>query len=190
MSSAEQPDTAHNMQDYDQTRRDFHLDVPETFNWARDVIGRWAADPGRLAMWWVGPGGERRITFAEFDRRANQVAAALRDAGVQKGDRVAIMLPRVPEWWEAVLGIMKLGGVSMPGTILLTPKDISYRLSASDAVAVITDAAGARKVEQIRGETPNLKVCIGVGEGEYSAGWHDYAALVDAAPTDYTGEPT
>src|SRR5215213_190906 len=134
---------AHNMRDYEEERRAFHLDVPEMFNWARDVIGTWAADPVQVAMLWVGPAGERRITFAEFDRRANQVAAALRDAGVRKGERVAIMLPRVPEWWEAVLGIMKLGAVSMPGTILLTPKDIAYRLSASDAVAVITDAAGA-----------------------------------------------
>ena len=85
MTNAEQPDTTHNMQDYDQTRRDFHLDVPETFNWARDVIGRMGRRPGPPGDVWVGPGGERRITFAEFDRRANQVAAALRDAGRAEG---------------------------------------------------------------------------------------------------------
>src|SRR5206468_571941 len=146
MGPMQEGNVAHNMTDYEQTRREFQWDVPEQFNWARDVIGRWAADPARLAMWWVGPQGEeRKITFAEFDRRANQVAAALRAAGVQPGDRVAIMLPRLPAWWEAVLGIMKLGAVSMPGTILLTPKDIAYRLSISEARAVITDAPGAVK---------------------------------------------
>lgn len=192
MSSADQPDTGHNMADYEQTRRDFHLEVPENFNWAREVIGHWATDPEHLAMLWVGPGGERRITFAEFDRRANQVAAALRAAGVQKGDRVAIMLPRIPAWWEAVLGIMKLGAVSMPGTILLTPKDIAYRLSISEARAVITDSAGAHKVDQVRGETPALAVRIAVGEDGTPPpdGWLDYEATVGAAATDYSGEPT
>src|SRR5579859_7466358 len=181
----------HNMRDYDAARRDFHLDVPEEFNWARDVIGRWAADPARLAMLWLGPAGERRLTFAEFDRRANQVAAALRDAGIRKGDRVAIMLPRVPEWWEAVLGIMKLGAVSMPGTILLTPKDIAYRIHASEARAVITDAAGAQKVDQVRPETPSLAVRLLVGGADpLPAGWVDYEQVVRAAPADYHGEPT
>ena len=181
----------HNMQDYEQTRQNFHLDVPDEFNWARDVVGRWAADPAHLAMLWVGPTGERRITFAEMDRRANQVAAALRDAGIGKGDRVAIMLPRVPEWWEAVLGIMKLGAVSMPGTILLTPKDIEYRLNASDARAVLTDPAGVPKVDSARERIPSLAVCIRVGgDGPAPGGWLDYESLVAAAPADYTGEPT
>jgi acyl-coenzyme A synthetase/AMP-(fatty) acid ligase len=190
MTDTEQRTSEHNMTDYEQTRREFHLDVPEQFNWARDVVGKWAADPNHLAMLWVGPGGERRITFAEFDRRANQVAAALRAAGVRKGDRVAIMLPRVPEWWETVLGIMKLGAVSMPGTILLTTKDIAYRVATSDAVAVITDAAGAQKVEQARDQMPSLTVCIQVGAGARQAGWHDYEELVGAAPAEDPGEPT
>src|SRR4051812_751323 len=95
----------HNMTDYEATRAGFQLDVPEWFNWARDVVAGWATDPEALAMVWVGPGGQERfISFAAMDGRANQAAAAFRDAGVQKGDRVAIMLPRVPEWWEAVLG--------------------------------------------------------------------------------------
>ena len=195
----------HNMLDYEQTRKDFRLDVPEKFNWAREVIGRWAEDPGKLAMLWVGGGGpggesnERRITFADFARRSNQVAAALRDAGVQKGDRVALILPRVPEWWEAVLGIMKLGAVSMPGTILLTPKDLAYRLSTSEATTVITDAAGAAKVNQVSGQLPSLKVKIVVGaadtaqgaaQQEPPAGWTEYESMVSRAPAGYEGEPT
>jgi acetyl-CoA synthetase/medium-chain acyl-CoA synthetase len=192
MADIAETTSGHNMTDYEQARRDFHLEVPEEFNWARDVIGKWAAGPAHLAMLWVGPAGERRITFAEFDRRANQVAAALREAGVRKGDRVALMLPRVPAWWEAVLGIMKLGAVSMPGTVLLTAKDIEYRLQASDARAVITDASGVPKVDQVAGNLPGLAVRIVVGEGETAppAGWLDYETIVGAAPADYTGEPT
>src|SRR4051794_19151066 len=182
---------AHNMTDYEQARREFHRDVPAQFNWARDVIRAGAADPAHLAMLWVGPQGEGRLTFADFDRRANQVAAALRDAGVRPGDRVAIMLPRIPAWWEAVLGIMKLGAVSMPGTVLLTPKDIAYRLSASEARAVITDEQGTAKVDQVRDQVPSLVVCLVAGhDGPAPAGWQDYEMLVGAAPADYSGEPT
>ena len=118
----------------------------------------WATGPPTPTGWrccWVGPAGRSGGSpLPSSTARANQVAAALRDAGVRPGDRVAIMLPRVPEWWEAVLGIMKLGAVSMPGTILLTPKDIAYRMSASEARAVITDAAGAAKVDQVRARRP------------------------------------
>jgi hypothetical protein len=43
-----------NMTDYEAERRSFHLEVPEYFNFATDVIGKWAADPHKLAMFWVG----------------------------------------------------------------------------------------------------------------------------------------
>ena len=116
-----------NMVDYEAERRNFNLTVPADFNWAYDVTDRWAADPNHLAMLWVSPQGEeRRLTFADFQRRSNQVANALAQLGVGRGDRVFLMLPRLVEWWEAILGIMKIGAVSMPGTTLLTPKDIVY----------------------------------------------------------------
>ena len=57
----------HNMTDYEAERRSFRLDAPADFNWAFDVIDRWAADPQALAMHWVSPQGEeRRITFEQF----------------------------------------------------------------------------------------------------------------------------
>ncbi len=190
MTTTEPAQGAHNMTDYDEARRTFHLDVPEVYNWARDVVGHWAADPDHLAMLWVGDGAERRITFAAMDRRSSQVAAALRAAGVRKGDRVALMLPRVPAWWEAVLGIMKLGAVSMPGTVLLTPRDIIYRVNASEARAVITDTAGAQKIDQARAEMPSLSVFIHADAGPAPEGWQDYETIVAGAPTDDPGEPT
>src|SRR5437867_3098516 len=62
----------HNMVDYEATRRDFVLTAPEDFNWAFDVVDRWAEDPHKPAMLWVGPqGDERGVTFDEFRRRSN-----------------------------------------------------------------------------------------------------------------------
>jgi len=90
----------HNMTDYEQTVREFKLEVPERFNFARDVIGKWAQDPEKLAMHWLGAAGaERRLTFAEFAERSDRFERVLQGQGVRPGDRVMVQLPRVPAWW-------------------------------------------------------------------------------------------
>nr|HRC75856.1 AMP-binding protein [Kouleothrix sp.] len=167
------PDAGHTMTDYEAERRNFSLEVPPDFNWAFDVIDRWAGDPGHEAMFWVGnDGGERRLTFADFKRRSNQLANVLEALGVRRGDRVFLMLPRLVEWWEAILGIMKVGAVSMPATTLLTPKDIAYRANLAETRVVITDAANAAKFDEVRAQCPSFEVLIVVG-GE-RAGWVSY----------------
>jgi acetyl-CoA synthetase/medium-chain acyl-CoA synthetase len=179
----------HNMTDYEAARRDFTLEVPADFNWAYDVIDRWGTDPQKEAMFWVGPGGEERhITFADFTRRANQLANALEALGVRHGDRVFLMLPRVVEWWEAILGIMKAGAVSMPGTTLLTPKDIAYRANLAESRVVITDAAGAAKFDEVRGQCPSLEILIVVGGAR--DGWASYEAAVSAASSERPRQST
>lgn len=153
------------------------LAVPADFNWAYDVIDRWGDDPNKLAMRWIGPAGELcEITFAQFAERSNRLANALEAAGLQRGDRVFLMLPRVPEWWESILGVMKAGAVSMPGTSLLTAKDIAFRTNTSEARAIITDADGAAKLDTVRENCPSLALCVIVG-GERE-GWTSYEDLV------------
>src|SRR5215472_13882188 len=146
MSAEDQASQAnqHNMTDYQQARRHFAWDVPADYNFALDTIGRWAEDSGKLAMLWIGQDGrEERYTFVHFDEQSSRVANALDKLGIQKGERVLVMLPRVPEWWETMLGLMKLGAVGIPCTTLLTPQDLRYRAQAAEAVALVTDAAGA-----------------------------------------------
>src|SRR5262245_6008175 len=170
----------HNMTDYEAERRDFTLEAPDDFNWAYDVVDRWAQDPKKEAMLWVGPSGdERGITFDQFRRRSNQLANALEALGVRPGDRVFLMLPRLVEWWESILGIMKVGAVSMPGTTLLTPKDIVYRANLAETRVVITDAANAFKFDEVRAQCPSFEIMIVVG-GERQ-GWTSYEAAVSAA---------
>ena len=179
------PPVQHNMTDYEVERRNFKLTAPEDFNWAFDVIDRWADDPQKLAMLWLDkPGNERQITFEEFRRRSNQVANALQQLGVRRGDRVFLMLPRLVEWWESILGIMKVGAVSMPGTILLTIKDIVYRTNLSEARVVITDAANAPKFDEARTQCPSIEIMIVIG-GE-RGGWTTYEAAVGVASTERT----
>ena len=182
------------MTDYEAERRNFHLEVPEYFNFATDVIGKWASDPNKLAMLWIGQNGEeRQLTFAHFAERSSRAANAFARLGIQKGDRVLVMLPRIPEWWESVLGLMKIGAIPIPSTTLLTPKDIQFRAGVAEVAAFITDSEGAEKFDQVRSECPTVKVAIlvepnaDVGGRE---GWTSYQQIVDEASPEFTGPKT
>src|SRR5437879_11831421 len=84
-----------NMTDYEAERRNFHLDVPELFNFATDVIGKWARDSHKLAMLWVGPDGEERhITFADFAEYYSRAANAFAQLRITKGARDMMILRR------------------------------------------------------------------------------------------------
>jgi acyl-coenzyme A synthetase/AMP-(fatty) acid ligase len=177
------------MVDYEQTCREFRWEVPEHYNFAFDVVDRWGEDAQKLAMLWVNEqGDEQRLSFRHFTVRSNQVGNALRTMGIRKGDRILIMSPRLPEWWEAVLGIMKIGAISMPGTTLLTPKDVAYRIQSAEAVAVITDEEGALKVEQVADECPTLRLKILLGAER--EGWVNYTRAAASAMTTLKREPT
>ncbi len=172
-----------NMTDYEAERQHFRWEAPEEFNFAVDVVGKWASDPKKEAMWWVGPDGqERHITFAEFARRSNQAADAFSKLGIHKGDRVLVMLPRLVEWWEVMLGLMKLGAVPIPCTVLLTPKDIAYRAETAKPTAIITDSDNAPKYDEVREQCPSIRGAIIVGA--FRPGWTSYAEVAaEGAPT-------
>jgi acyl-coenzyme A synthetase/AMP-(fatty) acid ligase len=183
-----------NMTDYEQTRRTFRLEVPERFNYGRDVLdARAAASPGALALLAAGPDGAvtDRYSYADLARASNRAANALAAHGVGKGDRVFVMLPRVPAWHVAMLGCIKLGAVPMPGTPLLTSRDVAYRVEAAEAVGAITDADGAAKIDAVRDACASLKTTICAGGGRPDGPWLDWEELVDggsdAAPD---AEPT
>ena len=135
-------------------------------------------------MLWVGAdGSEERYTFVHFDEQSSRAAHAFEKLGVAKGDRVLLMLPRVVEWWETMLGLMKLGAIGIPCTTLLTPKDIAYRAEMAEAVALITDLIGVEKLNQVRAQCPTIRTVISVGEpGEACpAGCVGYHPTVDIA---------
>jgi len=181
------------MTDYEAERREFRLEVPEYFNFATDVIGKWASDPTKPAMLWIGPhGDERGLTFAYFAEHSNRAANAFSKLGIKKGDRVLIMLPRVPEWWESVLGLMKIGAIPVPCTTLLTPKDIQFRAEVAESSAIITDNEGAAKFDQVRSECPTVNAAIVVEPNADLGreGWVNYSQIVDEAAPEFTGEKT
>jgi medium-chain acyl-CoA synthetase len=172
-----------NMTDYAATMANFRIEVPARFNWAFDTFDRWARDPGKLALLWVSADGQpRRFTYAELGERSRRVANALTGLGVEPGELVFVMLPRVYQWWEILLGCIRSRAVSCPGTALLTPKDIRYRLQISDAAVVITDEDNVDKVDQVLAECPSVRHRIVVGRA--GGAWLEYERLLAGASAE------
>ena len=182
---------APNMTDYEGSYRDDRLEVPEFFNFGTDIVDRWAEDRTKLALLSADPSGLRaqRHTFWDLKVLSDRAANGFRQLGIRKGDRVFIMLPRIPDWYVAMLGLFKLGALPMPGTTLLTPKDIEYRINRSEAVMAVTDPENAAKVEAAAAGCPTLKHLVLAG-GE-QRGWVSFDSMRDDASTVLEGvEPT
>jgi acetyl-CoA synthetase/medium-chain acyl-CoA synthetase len=140
-------------------------------------------------MRWIDDsGGDRSISWKEMSDGASRVVNVLRARGVKKGDRVFIQVGRLPEWWETMLACLKMGAVAMPGTVMLTPKDIAYRLELSEPVAVVTEASIAPRFAEARGKPSSVKAYLAIG-GQPDR-WLDFRAERDRAPADAQAEPT
>ena len=179
--------------DYEETYRSFRLEVPERYNWAYEVFDRWGQDPGKVAMVWVGPDGRsREVTFREFGERSRRAANAMLGLGAGPGDTVFIMLPRLVEWWELVLACMRARLVSVPGTTLLTNKDIAYRINVSGAKIVVTDVDNLEKVESVRADCPDLESVIVVGGESSPLAYEDLLRSASPGlpdPRNLSGDP-
>jgi len=182
-----------NMTDYLATRASFRLEVPEVYNYARDVVDAWAAkEPAKLALLAVAPdgGNPRRFSFADLAASSNRAANFLAARGIRKGDPVFVMLPRIPEWYDVVLGCVKLGAVPIPGTTLLTERDIAYRLERAGATVAVTDPEGASRVDEAADRLGVSLERLCVGEPA-PAGWASWAdGLAEASERPPNVEPT
>lgn len=179
-----------NRADYDRLRKTFQWDRREQFNFGVDVVDRWAEQkPDQAALWVADAHGVQQRTWSEISRRSDQVAAALLELGLQRGERVLVMLPKTIEWWESLVGLLKAGLVAMPGTSLLTPRDLEYRLCASQAAAVLTDNDGAEKVDAVAARVPSLRQRIVVADAPHT-GWQRYEELLASNAASPAWAPT
>src|SRR5215218_11480560 len=122
-------------------------DVPERYNIARDVCDK--HEPGRLAMVWEDwQGNERRVTFGELQELSNRFANVLVAVGVERGDRVATLLPSLPETAAVFLGTYKRGAILLSMSVLYGDEGIEHRLRDSGAKALVTDAKNRARIPE------------------------------------------
>ena len=178
------------VRDYETLRRQFRWQVPARYNIGVDCSDRWAArEPDRLAILHVhGDGRSEAITYGWLRETSNRLANVLAAHGVVRGDRVAILLPQMPEVAAAHLAIYKLGAIALPLASLFGIDALSYRLQNSGAKAIATDAAGLAKLAEIRGNLPALGLILSVGgAGE---GAVDFHASLARASAEFTAVDT
>uniref|UniRef100_G1PSZ6 medium-chain acyl-CoA ligase n=1 Tax=Myotis lucifugus TaxID=59463 RepID=G1PSZ6_MYOLU len=185
--------TPQNFSNYESMKKDFKLEIPEYFNFAKDVLDQWTnmekagKRPSNSAFWWInGIGEEVRWSFEELGSLSKKFANILTEAcALQRGDRVIVILPRIPEWWLANVACLRTGAVFIPGTTQLTQNDILYRLQSSKAKCIVTHDAVAPAVDAVASQCENLRSKLIVSQNPRE-GWGDLKEMMKRATDNHT----
>ena len=172
-------------------REHLHFVVPETFNFAYDVMDEWAKiEPNKLALLWTSERGEElRATYAEFKEQTDQAAAYFLSLGIGRGDKVMLILKRHYQWWVSMMALCKIGAVAIPATHMLTASDIVYRNQCASVKAIIcvNDEYVTTQVKEAMPKSPTVEILVAVNslaqkDKPVTEGFHDWFAEVDKAP--------
>lgn len=183
-----------NMGSYEAAYANFNWeDVKQRFSWyatgkvnmAYEAIDR-HVDEGkgdRVALRFYDSNRDDAYTFEDLQIKSNQFANVLRSKGISKGDRVFVFMPRCPELYVSILGIIKIGAVVGPLFEAFMETAVKDRLEDSGAVALVTTTALLPRVK--RDELPLLKHVFVVGEHiAPEEGLIDYCKEMDNAPEE------
>jgi len=173
------------------------LDTPDGLvNQGHECIDRHAAGEraNKLAMIWQSQDLDvEEYTFADLKRETDRAANALRNAGIEKGDRVFFLSDRIPELYFAFFGALKLGALAAPLFSAFGPEPIAERVGRADGKAMVTTPKLLSKVDAIRDNLPSLEtVIIMDGREEHELADRDisWSALIADASDDFEIEKT
>ncbi len=107
----------------------------------------------------------REITWSVFDEKANRCANLLLSRGIQKGDKVAILMMNSLEWLPLYFGILKTGALAVPLNFRYTADEIKYCLELADVDALFFGPEFIGRVEDIYGDIPRVKLIFYIGDG-------------------------
>lgn len=176
--------------DYERAYRGFAWPALDEFNWAIDYFDAMARgnDAPALLLVDADSGHETRFSFAQMSERSSRIANHLRGLGVERGDRVLLMLPNRVELWDAMPAAIKLGAVLMPATTQLSTDDLRERIAIGQPKFAIVDALECGKFDAI--DAAIVKIAVGAHDEAAAPGWHrfadGYAASPDFAPRSAT----
>jgi acetyl-CoA synthetase len=152
---------------YRRLHSNFHWQVPQHFNIAQVCSQRWALQTdaaSRIAIRSYADGAlQGAWTYAQLQEQANRLSNVLTGLGVQRGDRVAIVMPQRFETAVAYMAVLQMGAVAMPLSMLFGPEALEYRLQNSEAVLVIADALALPSLRLVRGTCSLAQHVVGIG---------------------------
>ena len=175
---------------YEEVYNSFRWQVPEYYNIGVDICDKWANEKYRLALICLDQEGkERKVTFWELKNFSNQLANALKVNGIDKGDRVGILLSQSPETLISHIALYKVGGIAVPLMILFGIDALEHRLENSEAKGVITDRENLPKILEIKDALPNLRMVM-VVDSEGERGVLDFWSTVEKGSRCFTPAST
>lgn len=162
----------------------------EKLNITHEAVDRHSWDPRKIALFCIRKDGScEKITYRELKNLTNRFGNVLRGLGIEQGDRVARLLPRVPETYISFLGTWKAGAVDVPLYTAFGPEAIAYRVKDSGAKLIITDQENRGKLVQVAKELKGVKVLVvpdekglGLREGDLSF-WEEMSRVPDQFET-------
>ncbi len=168
----------------------FRWNVPERYNIGVDMCDKWAdREPDRLALINVRPDGSaENFSYGAFRSASNRLANLLRDRGIGRGDRVALLMPQAPEVPLAHIAVYKLAGIIVPVAELFGVDALHYRLSNSGARVLVTTRASMSKITEIADALPDLEYVFTIDGA--TDGSEDLHAAMAPASEDFTPEDT
>jgi acetyl-CoA synthetase len=167
----------------------FVWQVPAQFNIGVAVCDCWATGESRPALIYEDPAGNvRTFSFDELKTLTDCLANVLAAHGIERGDRVGILLPQRPETALSHIAVYKMGAVALPLFTQFGPEALEHRLQHSAARAVVTDGENLPKIEAIRSFLPELRYVL-IVDGETGA-HTDFWAALERASSNFTAVDT
>lgn len=154
---------------YDEMTASFRWEVPDRYNIAADTVDK--HEDNRLAMLFEDwQGTERRVTFGDLKDASNRIANVLSGLGVTKGDRVAVLLPSLPETAAAFTAVYKAGAILLSLSQLYGDDGIAHRLADSQAKVLVTDGNNRGRLEGMRDRVESLERVLVLNAGDSLVG--------------------
>ncbi len=171
---------------YEKIYRNFRFEIPQYFNIGVDICDKWANDKYRLALIYLDQDErEYKFTYWELKNLSNRLANSLRHLGIDREDRVAILMPPTPETLISHIAVYKLGAILVPMIQLFGPLAVEYRLQNSGAKAIITDSNNLPKVLEVKDRLPELK-CIIVVDSKGEENVLDFRRTLEQGSRHFT----
>ena len=152
---------------YEDFMRNFHVEVPENFNFAYDVVDAYARkQPEKEAILWTNDRGDvRHYNYRELKEMSDKAASYFLQLGICRGDSVMLILKRRLEWWVVMIALHKIGAVVIPATHLLTDRDMIYRCHEASVRMIVTvgDVVVLRNIIRARPYCATLRHCVSIG---------------------------
>ena len=154
---------------YKTVHRQFAWQVPEIFNMAEVCCGRWARSPRHqhataILEHQAGAQAPLTCTYAQLQAAANVLSLRLQSSGVQRGDRVAIVMPQRFETAVAYMAVLQMGAVAMPLSMLFGPEALAFRVVDSGASVALCDEASSPVLAHLQKECQGLKWVVNVAQ--------------------------